>query len=122
MLRAFYPGVRLAVLCKTLEEIAWRLYWKQSLKTVWRSVPEQTAQYFAWAGQQKALYIGKANVQRKTADKLGVVARFKEHVASSFKVDDANFVARRYRCWRNARPHELFLVVAAWHDEKHSCV
>ena len=97
MLRACHHGFQRAMLCHLHEHSDWRLYWKHLFKIIWRSVPEKSAQYFVWASQQKVFYIGKANIERKTVDKLGVVARFKEDVANSFKVDDASYVARRYR-------------------------
>ena len=117
MLRAFSREVQSACLEKNFNLQGWRKYLKHVFCMVWRDVPENSAQYFVWASQQKVFYIGKANVRRNTADHLGVVARFKEHVLATFKNENLAHVAKRYRAWRNARPEELFMVVAAWHEE-----
>ena len=118
MLCGFEKNVQRAVLQRDFHATSWKHFVAKVFKCIWGNLSEKSAQYFVWARQQKMFYIGKANVQRKTADKLGVVARFREHVLSSFCPHEAFFLARRYRVWRNARPEEFFMVVSCWSDEK----
>ncbi len=112
-------GVQKSIITGQFRNKEWYVFVQVVFSTFWApqnfSAKIQAVTYYMWAMQQKAWYVGKAELIRESGDPS---SRFREHMLNTFKPHETCGREKRYQTWKGAPMHTLCFIPFAWGYEE----